>query len=257
MNETLKDILEKKKLRAYAGNTIYQRGVAYYRQGRVWVVSANSYEAQCTVQGTHSYDVRLWISNGKLGSMCTCPYARKGWFCKHMVAAGLAVEQNLRTLSPSAWRHRLNQTLERSAPVRDSSIANPFWLFLSLQSGYHGKELVPYRLWVDRVPDGVLPPLDDLTAEAMKELVRHNQWILSHIKQLQKGAKMDSCVNCGPEEIAAVNLIREQDTSRYVTNYYHSYRTFPLASSLGLLARLDVPLFQEDGNNPMKKWLRV
>ncbi|MEA3350789.1 MAG: SNF2-related protein, partial [Chloroflexota bacterium] len=64
-------------------------------------------------------------------------------------------------------------------------------------------------------------------------------------------------VNCGPEEVAAVNLIREQDTSRNLNYYHYNYRTFPLASSLGLLARLDVPLFQEDGNNPMKKWLRV
>ncbi len=257
MHETLNELLTKSNLRSFAGTTIYNRGVSYYRNGRVSVKTANPYELRCEVQGTYLYDVKLWVYDDDLGAMCSCPYAEKGYFCKHMVASGLAGKEFLHRRSPAAWRFRLGQTLEYADYSGDVDAEKRFWVFLCLQSGYSGWELTPYRLWVDRVPDGILPPVETLNPQALEELVHNNHWLLDHIKELRGDARVHGCVNCEHDGIAAVNLIRQQKVSTYGSYYYSSSQRYPLSASLALISQLDLPLFKGDNRNPVKEWLQV
>lgn len=80
-------------LAAWAGESVFQRGVAYHKGGRARNIALTPEGGLlATVHGTRKYATLLFQgTNGKLASTCTCPY---GEHCKHAVAlacAGLAL----------------------------------------------------------------------------------------------------------------------------------------------------------------------
>lgn len=76
-------------LRHAAGSTVYQRGLAYWRQGRVELLGDDGGSAHFEVEGSEVYRVQLALQPGALQAACDCPHAAGGDFCKHMVAAAL------------------------------------------------------------------------------------------------------------------------------------------------------------------------
>ncbi len=80
-------------LATWAGEAVFQRGLAYYKKGKVLRI-ARSPEGGllATVDGRRSYATLLFQEqNGDLASLCTCPYGPR---CKHSIAlacAGLAL----------------------------------------------------------------------------------------------------------------------------------------------------------------------
>jgi uncharacterized Zn finger protein len=71
-----------------AGEKSYRRG-----EGYVYAVSrlrTQDGELQAIVEGSKRYRVRLACGTDGLKGECTCPYAAEGFFCKHLVAVGLA-----------------------------------------------------------------------------------------------------------------------------------------------------------------------
>lgn len=72
-----------------AGDLSYARGEDYVHDVRGLAVTATS--AQASVQGTQVYRVELDFAGRQPVGSCTCPHAADGYFCKHLVAVGLAV----------------------------------------------------------------------------------------------------------------------------------------------------------------------
>ncbi len=92
MSATLAEVLDRPLLRAAAGSRSYERGVDYFEAGCVHKLAIEGDVLIATVLGTHAYRVELRPGDdGALELSCTCPYAREGAFCKHGVAAGLAL----------------------------------------------------------------------------------------------------------------------------------------------------------------------
>lgn len=87
--------------RDYINGTIYNRGFAYYRQGRVKSLSAlrdvGSFAAE--VKGSRTYYVTFSLdADGEIGNLrCSCPYDM-GPYCKHMAAALMVANDNKKTL---------------------------------------------------------------------------------------------------------------------------------------------------------------
>lgn len=75
-----------------AGPGSYWRGLAYSQDGRVSASRGIRSGLEVTVQGTMPYIVELWIEDGEPRWSCTCPAAEGGSFCKHCVAAALALD---------------------------------------------------------------------------------------------------------------------------------------------------------------------
>ncbi len=80
-------------LAAWAGEAVFQRGHAYHKAGKVRNLAlAPDGGLLATVDGTRKYATLLFQEkDGKLASLCTCPYGPR---CKHAVAiacAGLAL----------------------------------------------------------------------------------------------------------------------------------------------------------------------
>lgn len=72
-----------------AGDTIFGRGLGYVP--RVSQLQVGEASASCTVTGTDRYYVKLDWQAGAVNGSCTCPHFMDGYFCKHLVACGLAV----------------------------------------------------------------------------------------------------------------------------------------------------------------------
>ena len=86
----LDDLLTSDVLLESAGERSYARGEEYFESGCVLSLAENLEVVSAQVQGTRTYQVRLWAEDGGLSSSCTCPWAEEGNFCKHCVAVGLA-----------------------------------------------------------------------------------------------------------------------------------------------------------------------
>lgn len=90
-NGTLHEALDRRTLRQLAGAQSFQRGEDYFGNGQVRAVTVNADSLNAKVQGGDLYGVRLWINRGEVDYACTCRMGRDGEFCKHCVAAGLAL----------------------------------------------------------------------------------------------------------------------------------------------------------------------
>lgn len=86
----LDDWISLAALRDYAGEAVYQRGEAYFRDGAVSRLRDQGGKVSARVDGTRGYRVELWTDGEEFGHDCTCPHAAEGNFCKHCVALGLA-----------------------------------------------------------------------------------------------------------------------------------------------------------------------
>lgn len=84
------DLLTADVLLEFAGERSFARGEEYFEDGRVESLAEDSSAVSGRVQGSETYEVRLWAEDGELAASCTCPWAADGNFCKHCVAVGLA-----------------------------------------------------------------------------------------------------------------------------------------------------------------------
>jgi transcriptional regulator with XRE-family HTH domain len=95
-------------LRALAGPQAFERGVAYERQGRVNIESADDGHVRAVVSGTREYrtEVRR-VRSGEIRCDCTCPaIGNPRPACKHVVAAALAANKAVARRPGAAARVR-------------------------------------------------------------------------------------------------------------------------------------------------------
>jgi uncharacterized Zn finger protein len=78
-------------LRDRAGEAAFARGTAYHAAGRVELVSIQARRIAARVLGTEVYDATLKIAGADFDGTCTCRAFEDWGFCKHLVAAALAV----------------------------------------------------------------------------------------------------------------------------------------------------------------------
>jgi len=255
--ETLQGLLNDRNLKEFAGASIYSRGETYFRSERVQVRYADEQEAECIVRGTSYYTVTLWLHKDKdLGASCTCPYAANGWFCKHMVAGGLAVADYLEFYGEVLWRPRLDVLME-GLLKKSRRRLSPYWLFISLQRQSYGWRLQPHHLWIDQIPKGVLPDVPSDLVTQLPELVKHNQWILKKIKSNNSGYRGEGCVNGGDQDVAFANLLIQQNKQNENQYYYYQNDPYKLAYLLPILTRSEIPLYLGDYRNPIRAHLHL
>src|SRR5215813_15271393 len=72
-----------------AGERSYSRGLEYV--GAVRDLQIGAGEITATVYGTDEYEIVLDLDADGVAGECSCPYGQEGFFCKHLVAAGLTV----------------------------------------------------------------------------------------------------------------------------------------------------------------------
>lgn len=103
------DELSDATLREMAGDEVFQRGLAYFAEGRVSLARDGGGNATFHVAGTHRYATELYFEDVGLHVDCSCPQGQEGHFCKHMVAAALC------------WRQHLGGEVAPATAVEDKS----------------------------------------------------------------------------------------------------------------------------------------
>ncbi|MHB1842769.1 MAG: SWIM zinc finger family protein, partial [Sulfobacillus sp.] len=85
----LERVFSRPAVRALAGPRTFERGEDYAAGGLVKRPRITDSAAEANVQGSHPYQVRLWVVGGDPHFSCTCPVGSEGSFCKHAVALAL------------------------------------------------------------------------------------------------------------------------------------------------------------------------
>ena len=82
------------KLAPLFPNSVRSRGLDYFRQGRVKLLTGSDQSTSAVVRGSDRYEVDLAWEAGELSVYCTCPYLYSDGLCKHIWAAVLAAENH-------------------------------------------------------------------------------------------------------------------------------------------------------------------
>lgn len=93
-----------------AGEAAYQRGLGYYREGRVGPLRHKGKSIIAEVDGSETYQVRLKHTSKVFEGVCDCPASEGVDFCKHCVATALVYRDALqqeRQLQGSKAKDRL------------------------------------------------------------------------------------------------------------------------------------------------------
>jgi len=85
----LSKCLTREQVLRLAGEHYFERGLSYFRQGRVTEFEDFGESVEAIVEGTEEYVVRLECKSKGLEHDCNCPLGEDGEFCKHCVAVAL------------------------------------------------------------------------------------------------------------------------------------------------------------------------
>jgi len=85
------DYPTREEIRGLCTEQSFERGVNYWKNGRVQELDIDGGRIRATVRGSNDYDVSIDVANDAIRTHCSCPYDYAG-DCKHIVAVLLAVE---------------------------------------------------------------------------------------------------------------------------------------------------------------------
>ncbi len=105
-------------LQEFAGEKVFARGEAYFRDGAVTIRRQSDEEVRAIVAGTENYQTELSGSGRDIDGECSCPAFEDWGFCKHMVAVALAVNAKAPVANEdSLGRIRRHLTQQKSADL--------------------------------------------------------------------------------------------------------------------------------------------
>lgn len=143
-----------------AGPGAVERGVGYYRKGRVSLTENTDVALWAEARGSETYALELAEDGAGWRWQCACPAADGGGFCKHLVAAVLVARDALvGAPSPETVQTRTRGARKGNRAVREASLldflmAQPVetlagWLHELAQTDAG----VERRLWLYRAAD--------------------------------------------------------------------------------------------------------
>jgi uncharacterized Zn finger protein len=137
----------------------FERGAAYFEQGRVGALRASAGRIAATVQGSEPYAVELRADNGRLRFTCSCPVGVDGAFCKHCVAVALSWRDDHGTPAPTLDDARAYlETLSAPSLVEllidhahdDERLARRLLLIAARPASSQSADLVSLRALIDQ-----------------------------------------------------------------------------------------------------------
>ncbi len=174
-------------LEAFAGTTIFKRGVNYFETGKVYELKVDPVadEIVAKVSGNYgNYEVTIGQEGERLIAYCDCPY--DGYPCKHVVAVSLQYMEN-KGLYRSAARKQsdLYQRIENELPKR----SKPELIELLMKAVTHSTELrsiVTLDLFPDNTEteDALLSRVDEIDLDYVYDDFRNEAEKARQVKKL-------------------------------------------------------------------------
>lgn len=85
-------IITIEEIMSLCNETSYERGMEYYKEGRINRVEFFGNKLKTIVVGTYNYEVTVKLDKG-IKASCTCPYDWGG-YCKHIIATLILLSEN-------------------------------------------------------------------------------------------------------------------------------------------------------------------
>lgn len=158
VSSSLQELLDIAAVACLAGSRSLERGEEYAEWGAVGRLRIGAETVAATVQGTHPYEVRIGVEDGKLAFACSCPVGVEGAFCKHCVAVALCwlgedvpagpTPDEVRAYLLSLDRERLVDLLMEHA--RDDERLDERLHRLVVRHANGGGDVAAYRAMIDR-----------------------------------------------------------------------------------------------------------
>ncbi|NUM43368.1 MAG: SNF2 helicase associated domain-containing protein, partial [Anaerolineales bacterium] len=254
MSGLTSELFSEQNLRQKAGNASFSKGMQYYWQRNVELVTLEEDHAHIHVTGGQQYCVDFEEIDGELYYECTCPFGQNENFCKHLVAAGLYLRDYLRAHGASMWKGILDNALRSAETPAARARPAPYLLFFSLQANYGVWGLTPLTLASNILPESGWTPEDPQAVAALLEIFEHNPWMAEKAKAPRQALDPAACLNGTPDLVAIANLILRSEG--YNVGYYYSYNR-PIQEYLALLANANAHLFTGPLTQPLEKSLSI
>jgi hypothetical protein len=84
-----------KAIRDSVSDITFKRGLEYFEVGCVRALRVYRNEVKAEVEGSTTYNVRLWDDGKRIDGSCDCPAYEDMGFCKHCVAVSLALVEQI------------------------------------------------------------------------------------------------------------------------------------------------------------------
>ena len=253
MRELTYQLLEKYPYSSYADSKTIQRGRTYYQQERVWDVDLeNPARAICFVDGeSGEYTVEIAIDqkSGEINFSCDCIYA-ENHFCKHMIAAALAVIEFLKEntdeeneddepsigagqkpTQPQAtnlWQSKLDNALQvfHQPTSAGPNIQRYVAVLMMVKEDYYYRGffkitpvIIKARNWA------ALQEISAGDEQAANNLLDSNPEWLNFAEDLHSQTNPAGCLNLTPEGLSFMQFILQSD--RFYGSMYSVIPFFP------------------------------
>lgn len=193
-------ILSKDLVKEMFSNTIYRRGVSYYRNGSVLELDFDPVQQlwNATVAGSEYYDVSVEIGEeGSVSSECDCPAFETYWECKHIVAVLLTIFDEEPTGLPRQGRAKLKTAApalkqEYQTAHRIIELFSGFSGFADAKDSVSGLPRQQVNLeYIIKTKPGILSNQDNMIYLELK-LGEKRLYVVKKIKELLKAAEQGS-----------------------------------------------------------------
>jgi non-specific serine/threonine protein kinase len=268
-------ILDRYPYSLYADSKSIQRGRDYFKEDRVWdinLVAEN--KAICLVDGdSGEYTVEIEMNNksGELYFDCDCPYA-EDHFCKHMIAAALAVSKSLKEeegqdfdeedFTPALTHEPARNHLQPITPRWEGKLENALLqvpqtarvsanvqryaaVVLLTKQTYYNQGAYSLKPFVIKTRDWViLQSMANEDQQAFEDILDKNREWIRYGGEMYDAANPVGCLNLSNEAVSLLNFLRQ--LMRY--SYGNMSDVVPY---LPILAQLQIPCYLS--NNTQKK----
>jgi non-specific serine/threonine protein kinase len=260
-------ILDRYPYSLYADSKSIQRGRDYFKDGRVWDIDlVTENKAICLVDGDsgeYTVEIEMDKKSGELYFDCDCPYA-EDHFCKHMIAAALAVSKSLKedewldlgeedftpplTRQPAqnysrpivpSWEKKLeNALLQMPQTARVGTNAQRYVAVVLLtKQAFYLQGSYSFKPYVIKARDWpILKSVADEDRRAVEDLLDTNHEWIRYADEMHDAANPANCLNLSNEAVSFLNFIRQ------VVRY--SYGSISeVVPYLPMLAQLQIPIY--------------
>lgn len=262
---------------------VQTRGMAYFTQNKVELISLDDEHAHLHVEGRYvepyCVDIELDFDDDILVD-CDCAAFEPYQACKHIVAALLHLKEKAASLSdrfahlPSANPTKedqsatLNRLIEErrrlqaqlvfdqiiaGKPTKKTTKKAPYFIFFSLVKRYDRyHELYGYKMSVSALPEHLYDPVNNQLINTGDELSQHLRSFSRQLKpnQIERSTKLpaETCLNIPQTMLSLIRLIQ--------SNFY-GYGSIDFLNHIESLATLNVPFFAGSHQDPFNERLDI
>ena len=123
--QPIANILHQDTIRRLSTDGAFERGRAYFTEGRVVELSRKDGSVVAKVKGSEAYAVRIWMHEDSLAYACSCPMGQERWFCKHAVAVALAFVGSIAGVEPDVSAAPPKDAANETPPVEPARAEKP------------------------------------------------------------------------------------------------------------------------------------